>query len=50
MIMKQELIFTVRVQAEDMDGTPEESAEIIGGIIYDVLRAELPHDVSVEPA
>lgn len=46
--MKQELVFTVRINAEDMDGTPEESAEIIGGIIYDVLRAELPHDVSVE--
>lgn len=45
---RHELVFTVRVIAEDMDGTPEQSAEIIGDIINAIVKEGLPHDVDVE--
>lgn len=46
--MTQVLQFIVTVHAEEMDGTPTESAEILSEIIFETLEDILPHDCSVE--
>lgn len=44
---KHRIEFSVVIYAEEMDGTPYQSAEIFLGLVEQYLIKEIPHDITV---